>query len=307
MTARSLSALARLVSLRRLRALLRATKSRPAGETAMTDPALVELLETPFETPAETHERLSSLKAALRDRGDRRAVFLTVYTRMTGQVRADLDAGRFENPEWLGDYVVTFADYYRRAFLAFERGDHEAVPEPWRIAFGRALAEDTLYVQDALLGINAHINYDLALALHDVGIESDRESKYADHRAINAVLAKLVDEQQRALADLYAPGVSDLDAVFGPIDESLSLLSMAEAREQAWRVAVVLTDFDFGAVESYARWVLRMTAVGGAMFVLSPSVDEDLLASLRRVEQREFDLADAIGLLETRLDALEHS
>lgn len=300
---------ARLVNLRRLRAVALAARRRvdTSTEGHETDAELVDLAADPFETPAETHDRLSTLQEALRDRDDRRAVFLTVYTRMTRDVRAVLEADGFENPDWMREYLVTFANYYRRAFLRFERGEYEAVPEPWRIAFARAVAAENLVMQDAVLGINAHINYDLALAVRDVGIDAHRASKYADHRAINDILAKLVDEQQRALGELYAPGIEDVDAVFGPIDESVSHFTMAEAREQAWRVAVVLTDFDFGPVESYARWVLRMTAVGGALFVLSPAIDPETMDALRRVETRDFDLETVLGLLETRFDALEHS
>lgn len=270
------------------------------------DAALVDLVGEPYATPGDAHDRLTRLEAALRDREDRRAVFLTIYSRMTRDVNEHIERGTFENPEWMGEYVVAFANYYRRAFLDFERGRRDAVPAPWRIAFETAVAGDALVAQDAFLGINAHINYDLALAVRDVGIASARQSKYADHRAINDVLSQLVDEQQRALAGLYAPGVEDVDAIFGPIDESLSLFSMAEAREQAWRVAVVLSDFDLGIVRSYARAILRLTAVGGAAFVLSPSVDPDAMAALRQVERREFDLGDALTEIETHLDALEH-
>lgn len=300
---------ARLVNLRRLRAMALAARRGLDTSTAghETDADLVDLAAEPFEAPAEAHERLTALQTALRDRDDRRAVFLTVYTRMTRDVHATLEADGFENPDWMREYLVTFANYYRRAFLRFERGDYDAIPEPWRIAFTRAIADENLVFQDAIVGINAHINYDLALAVRDVGIEVDRASKYADHRTINDILAKLVDQQQRALAELYAPGVESIDAVFGPIDESVSLFTLAEAREQAWRVAVVLTDLDVGFVHSYARWVLRQTAVGGALFVLSPTLDRETMEALAAVEAREFDLAEALALIETRLDALEHA
>ncbi|MEF8885485.1 MAG: DUF5995 family protein [Haloarculaceae archaeon] len=295
---------ARLLDARRLRRVYLAFRRdlADAGRGYETDPELVELVAEPFDSLADVLARLRGLEERLRERGDRRAVFLTIYTRMTGQVRAAVEGGEFANPEWMRRYTVTFADYYRRAFLAFERGNPGQVPKPWRVAFGTAVEESGLVAQDAFLGINAHINYDLALALRDVGIDPDRAAKRADHLAINDVLAGLVDAQQDALAELYAPGIEAVDASLGRFDEALSLGSLTEGREQAWRVAVVLTDADSRVVRRYAEWVLRATATGGAVLVRSPALDPDLLAALRRVE-RGLSLAAVLDALGERLDA----
>ena len=287
---------------RQLRAAYRGLQADvEADPPAEPDPVLVDVAAEPFGSVADAEARLSRLQSRLRAGGDRRAVFLTIYARMTRDVRRQLGTGAFENPDWMREYTVTFAEYYRRAFLAFERGRVESVPDAWLLAFGTALEGDALVMQDAILGINAHINYDLALTVRDVGIFSDRASKYRDHRAINEVLAGLVNVQQRALADIYAAGIADVDAVLGPFDEWFAGASLAEAREQAWRVAVVLSDFSLRLVEVAARWLLRTTAVGGAAVVLSPGVDPHLLDSLKRIERREHDLAGLLDRIDDRL------
>ncbi|WP_435345921.1 DUF5995 family protein [Haloarchaeobius sp. HRN-SO-5] len=253
------------------------------------DPALVGPVDRPFDSIPDAADRLSRLETRLRDREDRRSVFLTIYVQMTREVHDGIRGGRFADPDWMRRYLVTFANYYRRAFLAFERGNLDAVPDPWRLAFGSAVDGQTLVVQDAFLGVNAHINHDLALALHDVGIDPNRDQKYADHRAINGILARLVDVQQEVLERTYAAGVDDVDAIFGRFDESLTLRSMTEGREQAWRVAVVLTDVGVAAARSVARWVLRATATGGGFFVLSPHLDPSVVRTLRTVESEGID------------------
>ncbi|SDF90680.1 DUF5995 family protein [Halorientalis regularis] len=295
---------ARLVDTRRIRGMARALRHDVAqyDPPDTPDAELVGVAQGAFESVADAAERLRTLEDRLREREDRRAVFLTIYTRMTERISARIAAGGFRDPEWMRAYTTRFANYYRRAFLAFERGELGAVPDPWRIAFGTATGSDALVLQDAFLGINAHINYDLALTLRDVGIDADRAAKRADHRAVNEVLARLIDAQQRALAEVYAAGVADVDAALGRLDERLSLLGLREGREQAWRVAVVLTDVGFPPVASLARWVLRATATGGAAFVLGPSLDPDLLAELRRFEQVGFDLDDVLERLVRRLD-----
>jgi len=293
----------RLLDARRLRAVLLAARREvaEAGRDYERDPALVELAEGAFESLAEAEERLREFETRLRAAGDRRAVFLTIYTRMTARVRTAIERGRFGDPAWMRQYTVRFADYYRRAFLAFERGNLNDVPDAWRVAFGTAVEGSALVAQDAFLGINAHINYDLALTLRDVGIDPGRAEKRADHRHINDVLAGLVDAQQEALSDLYAPGISSVDASLGRFDEALSLFSLTEGRTQAWRVATVLTDAGPGLVRRYARWVLRATATGGALFVRAPALDTDLLAAFRRVEAG-VSLGEILDVLGEQMD-----
>jgi len=295
--------LPRLLDGRRLRAVGHALRADPAASVPdrTPDPALVDLIERPFDGVDDAFRRLRDLETHLREAGDRRAVFLTIYTRMTAAVRDAIEGDRFTDADWMRRYTVTFADYYRRAFLAFERGDLDAVPDPWIVAFSTAVEASALVVQDAFLGINAHINYDLALALRDVGIDPDRRRKRTDHRAINDVLADLIDAQQVALADHYAPGIADVDATLGRVDEAFSLFSMIEGRAQAWRIATVLTDVRWAVARRYARWVLRATATGSAIFVRSPPVDPRLLAALRETE-RGITLDDTLDRLGTRLD-----
>ena len=304
---RSLSAYggaARLLDARRVRGMVRALRHdvEQYEPPDTPDPDLVAVTRGAFASVADAAERLRELEDRLRARGDRRAVFLTIYTRMTERISARIETGGFTDPAWMRAYTTTFANYYRRAFLAFERGELGAVPDPWRIAFGTATSGDALVMQDAVLGINAHINYDLALTLRDVGIDPDRESKLADHRAVNEVLARLVDAQQTALAEIYAGGVADVNAALGQLDEQLALLGLREGREQAWRVAAVLTDVGFPPVASLARWVLRATATGGAAFVLGPSLDPALLAEIREFEREGIGLEAVLARLGTEMD-----
>ncbi len=301
----SLAAL-RLIGWQRVRAIYAAV--RHSTERAVryeTDPDLVELVAEPYESLEDTRGRLERLKQRLCRRDDRRAVFLAIYTAMTRAVENSVERGQFSNSAWMRSYTVTFADYYRQAFLDYEKRRLGRVPDPWRIAFDTAVAGDALVTQDAFLGINAHINYDLALAVREVGVATDRATKYDDHRLINQVLARLVDTQQETLSEQYAPGIDDVDAALGRLDESVALFTMTEGREQAWRVAVVLTDTDSGVVARFARWLLRTTATGGAVLVLSPALDAGTMRALQRVERDQFDVGDTVELLDSRFGAIE--
>jgi hypothetical protein len=214
-------------------------------------------------------------------------VFLTVYVRVTEEVRRGVDEGAFEDSAWVESYLVSFADHYRRAFAAFERGDVDAVPPPWRLSFERAVAGDALVLQHVLLGVNAHVNYDLTFALDEVGIDPDRGSKRGDHRAINRVLRRLVDEEQAIVAERYAAGVADVDEAFGRLDEAFSFFTLREGRRNAWYGAVALADGPSRRTRRLVDWILRSVSVGAGYFVLSPSVSPTLMRRLEAIERGE--------------------
>ena len=69
--------------------------------------------------------------------------------------------GTFEDPEWVEAWDVAFADLYLAALDADLPG--RPVPRPWRLAFDAPAACPPL--RHVLLGINAHVNYDLPQAL----------------------------------------------------------------------------------------------------------------------------------------------
>jgi hypothetical protein len=216
--------------------------------------AVLSLVEEPYETVEGTHRRLRALERLLRERGDRRAVFLTVYARVTGEVADAIESGAFENPDWVADYLVTFANFYRRAMYDFETGRADALPTAWRLAFRAAERERTLVLQHAVLGVNAHVTFDLAFALLAVGVGGDRRAKYRDHRRINRVLRRLVDVTLDRLAERYAPGI-------GTLAERASLVELGwfgallVGREAAWWAALVLAESGGRPVRAVERLV----------------------------------------------------
>jgi hypothetical protein len=255
-----------------------------AGVAGPGDRAVLDLVADPFVSVADAHDRLTALEALFRDRGDARGAFLVVYARVTAEVGREMDAGEFADPDWVRAYLVAFADRYRRALAAYERGDAAALPDPWQVAFGAAERGDCLIAQATVLGINAHVNYDLALTLHEVGVGPDRRTRYADHRAVNAVLRRLVDDVQDRLAAAYAPGLADVDERLGRVDEWLGYRALAEGRDSAWRSAVALGS-RVPARRRLARWWLGLTATGAAYAILAPTAAPGALESLDGYER----------------------
>ena len=259
----------------------------PAGVEARTpDETVLDLFDRPFESVADAAARLGAAERHLRERGDRRSVFLTVYAAMTETVHGGLQRHRFADPAWVEAYLVAFAERYRAAFVAFESGRLDEVPSPWLVGFDASLGGETLVIQDALLGVNAHINYDLAHTLCDVGIDPDRASKRADHDAVNGVLADLVDAVQSALAATYAAeGLTDADELLGRADETATLRGLTEARHLAWANAALRTDAGTEWTGKYVDWRVRLVATGLAYAVFRPGTNPALVRRLREFER----------------------
>ncbi|GAA0522660.1 hypothetical protein SAMN04488066_105126 [Halorubrum aquaticum] len=249
------------------------------------DSTLLDLVADPFSSVEDVSDRLTRTEAYLRERDDRRAVFLTVYSRMTEAVGDAIEADFFADPEWVESYLVAFAERYRRALVAFERREFDPLPRAWLLGFAAAVRGENLVLQDALSGVNAHITYDLTYTLRDVGIDPDRGRKRADHDRINDVLARLVAAVQEALVAVYdAAGVAGADALSDPFDDRLALLGLEEVREFAWRNAVLLADLPSWAGDPYVDWRARTVSTGAAALVLAPRIDPETRRRLREAE-----------------------
>src|SRR5690349_1254916 len=95
---------------------------------------------------------------------DRRRHFHATYLRTTRAVDEEIKRGGFADGVWLERWDIVFAGLYLDALAADLRGD--PVPQPWRVAFDAAQTRGDLPpVRHVLLGMNAHINYDLPQAL----------------------------------------------------------------------------------------------------------------------------------------------
>jgi Family of unknown function (DUF5995) len=238
-----------------------------------------------FDTMDDAVAGLAALEARYRERNDRRAIFLTLYGIVSSEMRARVAARSFEDNAWVERYTVAFANLYREALVAYEAGDPARVAKAWRLCFDAAAAGNGLVLQDMLLGVNAHVNHDLPLALSAISIDPDRERRYRDHSAVNAVLGSVVERATERLAGLYAPGLRTVDDCAGPVDELLSAFSLEIARESAWEGAVSLANARNAFERVLVVRLMGTRAAAVARLLLAPSRHAPLISACRRVEQ----------------------
>jgi hypothetical protein len=179
---------------------------------------------------AQMQQRLADLPA----RASHRAPFLGTYLRTTEAVGAAVDEGSFEDPEWVERWDVVFAELYLDAHDADIVGDTARVPRPWRLAFEAPAELPAL--RHVLLGINAHVNYDLPQAMLSV-ITADHFGdqvligrRHRDHERIDKVLSGRVGAED----DELSVGQTRLDKLLGPLNRLGSKRFLREARQKVW-------------------------------------------------------------------------
>ena len=198
--------------------------------------------------------------------GDRKGLFAAVYRQVTAAVAQKLADGLFDDADRLNRFDAVFAGRYLTALQAWRDGDDPG--RSWRLAFRAADDGDAVLVQHVVLGINAHINLDLAVAAADTSPGSGIGTLKDDFERINDVLVDVLCRLQGALNEL-SPLLAGLDAVLGRIDEEIVGFKVQRARAEAWEAAVMLAGQRGEAREGAVRMLDRY-AYGLGRIVLAP-------------------------------------
>ena len=158
---------------------------------------------------------------------DHGAPFAHLYERTTEGIRAALRSGAFSDEPLWNQVTTAFGRYYLDAAAAWREGHRSRVPRAWRIAFTAARDSRVVTLGDVFLGINAHVNRDLAYVYARFGVRS-----HDDHLVVNEVLASV---QSSVLPELIARYDPTLPAQRS--DDPVLSLDIVAWRERAWRNA----------------------------------------------------------------------
>jgi hypothetical protein len=169
--------------------------------------------------------------------GDRIGYFASLYRQVTVAVRDAIHAKEFDDGERMSRVDTAFGNRYFAAFDAWHRDQN--CPSCWREAFRLLDDSDTIIVQHLLLGVNAHINLDLAVAAaQTLPGDSIRELE-RDFFLINDILVSILEQVQDALGQV-SPYLWLLDKFGGRSDERILDFSIRTARREAWQNALLL-------------------------------------------------------------------
>lgn len=238
----------------------------------MSQTELIQHLENEYLSVSEVVENFEWLENSFFEEGDLRGVFATAYLHITRSIRNALGSGTFLDDDWAELYLIRFANLYRIAVLNYETQKFDLVPKSWLVSFNLAKKKEGLIIQHLLLGINAHINHDLAIALFDVKIDPRRDQKYTDHTNVNLILEKATEGLKKDIAEKYAPILDRLDKGFGTLDDEITEFSIPKAREHAWSFAIALTAAQSNIEQEILRTSLdEQAAVLSNLIMASPT------------------------------------
>jgi uncharacterized protein DUF5995 len=191
--------------------------------------------------------RMDALLQPMRASGDERQHFLATYMRTTVAVKHEIELGGFVDADWTERWDIAFAVLYLDALD--EWNAKGTAPGPWRIAFEAANATPRVPpIRHLLLGMNAHINYDLPQALLQVITDQEFDDpalvarRGRDHEHIDSILSSRVAAEDGELKKVERPGDRTLlDHLLTPFNRAASRRFLKEARGKVWRNAQALS------------------------------------------------------------------
>ena len=220
-------------------------------------------------------DRMQALIQDWDERADQRAMFLKCYLMMTSNMLGALREEQFIDIAWVDRLLDHFAGYYFKAQEAYEQSSLLA-PAVWKLAHDATIDPDMTALQMLLLGVNAHINYDLVLAVADMLrvewsylSEEQRGGRYSDYCHVNDVIRQTIDAVQDQILDPQMPVMKLIDRLFGPVDEIFISRLITDWREVVWQDAIRL---------------------------LSADIDDERNAILTQVEERALKISHLIRL-----------
>jgi hypothetical protein len=177
---------------------------------------------------------------------DRRSIFLSCYSTMTRNVLQGIADHRFIDPGWVARLVDRFADYYFQPLYRYDQGETQ-VPLVWRRVHDASTRRSLHVLQHLMLGVNAHINYDLVITLAELlqgewdSLPEDRQQdRFSDHCKINQIIAETIDEVQDRIVVRMDWRMDIVDKLLGRLDEKLCSGLITYWRAEVWENALQL-------------------------------------------------------------------
>ncbi|WP_432412440.1 DUF5995 family protein [Rasiella sp. SM2506] len=161
--------------------------------------------------------------------------FPVLYKQVTHRIKEGIEKNEFENNNRMEVLDVIFANRYIKAY--FQLKNNETPSQSWANAFAEANNGKLLIMQHVLLGINAHINLDLGIAVAEtVGENGDMANFENDFNKINEILASLVDGVQERIGRV-SPLFYLLERFGKGKEDKIVTFSILIARDGAWLFA----------------------------------------------------------------------
>jgi hypothetical protein len=186
--------------------------------------------------------RLDEILAESLATASRAGYFAALYRRVTATVKGRIGTGFFDDDARMETLDATFATRYLDAYGAWKNGG-AGLTAPWQVAFDAVGNPSLILLQQLLVGMNAHITFDLGVAAAEVAeTPAGLRSMQADFDRINCLLACLVPTVFAEIGEL-SPLIHLLEKLDDAGEESFVDDLMKVFRDFAWVFANELVYF----------------------------------------------------------------
>jgi len=220
--------------------------------------------------------------------------FAALYKRMTIAVSEGIANGAFEDGARMEKLDVCFAERYLSAWQCYNQ--KSPCSASWQCAFDATNNNRLTVIQQLILGINTHINLDLAIAAATVCPGNAIHALEKDFNNINNIIASLVDDFQSCMEQVWFP-MRLLDRVANKEEHAVLNFSVGVARKVAWNNAVLLAQSTEANRQHYIHQMDTIVKLL-AQRIQSPGLLLSLL--LRLIRTAEYgDISRTIKLINT--------
>jgi hypothetical protein len=192
----------------------------------------------PCQTIAEVIQRLDQILDRSIRENNKDGYFAALYRNVTVLVSEWIRDGRFEDGPRMERLDVVFANRYLEALEQSWQG--EETSRSWEVAFQARSKWPPVIMQHLLLGMSAHINFDLAIAAVETAPGELLPGLERDFILINRLLDEMIERVQDRI-DEVSPWFRLIDRLGGRTDEQICAFVIGEARELAWKEALHLS------------------------------------------------------------------
>jgi hypothetical protein len=222
-----------------------------------------------------------------KDNHSRIGFFAALYWHVATGVGKALEEHKFQHPDWIKQMNEAFFGRYLKAFDQYRRGDLADPPtESWGRSFTAAAEPDCIVVQHLLLGVNAHINLDLSIALAEA-IGPERMSDFSDDfQCVNEVF-RHVTGTVVVNTSRFSRVLRWISRILGRGEDRVIGFSVRVARDGAWRSGLRLAAMTPPAraaaiVDRDSRVAAIATVIEKPAWPVRP-----LVSLIRRAENRD--------------------
>lgn len=168
-------------------------------------------------------------------------IFAYVYRRTTAQIQQAIIDKRFDDNNRMEKFDVLFANRYIEAYENFKL--QNPISKSWESAF-TLKNEPLTIIQHLVMGMNAHISFDLGIATAEIAQGNKIDDLENDFMQVNQILQEIISEMQDRIAKV-SRFMFLLDWIGENKDEKIINFGIVKARQFAWEFATGIATLEF--------------------------------------------------------------